>query len=278
VELVPEGYKVTHIEMRAAAYEKGLRKNDILLVIDNVIATSLSQEEVVAKLTPQEGQILKLRYLDSSDGIERVIQVGSKEYFQQFVFMVPVDVPGVYCLRVEQFNRMTGEDVGRFMKQIAEPDKTSLIIDLRNNPGGPPLAAMEISGFFLPPNEEFAYFQKRDRQKTSLSVPEIPAEARYSGNMAILVNKGSGSASELFAGILQKRGRAVVMGTKTAGQVFLKSMFRFGDGSMLFLVTGQGHHPDGTAFSFEGVTPDETVSAEEADLVEYAAKYLAARR
>jgi len=278
VESVLEGYRVTHIEPRVDAYEKGLRENDILLAIDNVMLTGLSQEEVVAKLTPQEGQVLNLRYLDGNDGTEKNIEIGRKEYFQQFVSMIPVDVPGVSCLRIERFNRKTGEDMGRLLEQIMNNDNTGLIIDLRDNPGGPPLAAREISGFFLPPNEEFAYFQRRGQQKTVLSVPETPVEKRYTGKMVILVNKGSGSASELFAGILQKRKRAVVMGTKTAGQVMLKSMFRFQDGSLMFLVTGRGYHPDGTAFSFDGVTPDVTVNTDKIDLVKLAAEYMAARQ
>lgn len=277
-EIVPKGYKVTRLQIRADAYVKGLRENDILLAIDGVSVKRLSPEEISRKLEPLEGTIVKLKYFDSISRKKKVIKVESKEYFKQFVFMIPVDVPGVYCLQIERFNRMTGEDLERFMTDIIEQGAMSLIIDLRGNPGGPPLAAREISAFFLSPDEKFAYFQKRNKPKAFLHVPKIPEKYHYRGDMVILVNEGSGSASELFTGILQRYGRAVVMGTNTAGQVFLKSMFSFDDGSMLLLVTARGHHPDGTVFSFDGVKPDKILEQKGIDLIQYAAEYLVSQR
>ena len=135
------------------------------------------------------------------------------------------------------------------------------------------MAAQEISGFFLPPNEEFAYFQKKDRPKAILNVPELPELDRYKGDIVILIDKKSGSAAELFSGIMKKRGRAFLMGNNTAGQVFLKSMFYFSDGSMALLVTARGHHPDGEIFSYDGVVPDEKIE-DSKDLIQQAAKYL----
>jgi len=150
-----------------------------------------------------------------------------------------------------------------------------LILDLRGNPGGPPLAAREIASFFLPGGGEFAYFQKRDQPKASLDVPVIPDQYKYDGPMAILVDEGSGSSAELFSGILQRRHRAVLLGKNTAGQVFLKSMFPFEDESMLLLVTARGHHPDGAVFSFSGLTPDRLVEeGESVDLIQTASIYL----
>ncbi len=272
--LGPEGYFVSFVEIRADAYEKGLRKNDIILAINDTLVTTLSQQDVRDLLVPLEGETVVLRYFDDSKQAETTLEAVSREYFKQGVFMVPVDVPGVYCVELQKFNRTTGEDMTRFMSTILEEGGTGLIIDLRGNPGGPPLAAREISAFFLPPEEDFAYFQRKNRPKSTLDVPQIPEEFHYKGDIVILVNESSGSASELFTGILQRRGRATVMGTNTAGQVLLKSMFHFKDKSMVLLVTARGFHPDGTVFSFDGITPDEKITGEEPDLIAYAADYL----
>ena len=118
----------------------------------------------------------------------------------------------------------------------------------------------------------------KNRPKSSLDVPEIPEEYRYKGDIVILVDNKSGSASELFSGILQGRDRAVVMGVNTAGQVFLKRMFYLEDQSMLLLVTARGHHPDGTVFSFDGVEPNEKIEDMDIDLIKYAAEYLVSIR
>ncbi|HLD69495.1 MAG TPA: S41 family peptidase, partial [Candidatus Omnitrophota bacterium] len=133
----------------------------------------------------------------------------------------------------------------------------------------------EISSFFLTPGEDFAYFEGKHQPKALLDVPKIPEQYHYKGPIVILVNKESGSASELFSGVMQSRGRATLMGTSTAGKVLLKSMFNFEDQSMLLLVTAAGHFPDGRMFSFEGLSVDRKVEEEKADWVNLAALYLA---
>src|SRR3989338_6525619 len=204
------------------------------------------------------------------------IEVISQEYFKQTVFLLPLAVPHIYCLQVERFNQKTSEDMLNYLVYIMNQDKeSSLILDLRGNPGGPPLAAREISSFFLPAGEEFAYFQRRDKPKAALDIPRISKRFHYKEPIVILVNEKSGSASELFSGIMQDRKRAVLMGQNTAGQVFLKSMFNFDDQSMLLLVTARGYYPSGKVFNFSGVKPDRFVKKEEEDsLLRYAANYI----
>ena len=93
--------------------------------------------------------------------------------------------------------------------------------------------------------------------------------------MAVLVDKGTGSAAELFSGVLQDRRRAVILGEDTAGQVLLKSMYDLSDGSTLALVNARGHFPDGRPFPFGGVRPDEYFPQDQKEaMVGLAAKYL----
>jgi len=272
---IDQGYQVTHIEPRSDAYEKGLRINDVVLDIDERKATQLSEEEIKELLNPFIDSEVNLKYLDFEQKKENEIEVISKEYFKQTVFLVPTKAPGVFCLEIRRFNRKTSEDLMVHLNFIREqPLINGIILDLRSNPGGPPLAAREISSFFLPGGEEFAHFQKRGQPKALLDVPVIPEKFKYDGPLVILVNHESGSASELFSGVLQRRGRAVLIGQNTAGQVLLKSMFHFDDDSMLLLVTARGHHPDGQVFSFNGITPNRVIGEEEEiDLVEYASIY-----
>jgi C-terminal processing protease CtpA/Prc len=100
-------------------------------------------------------------------------------------------------------------------------------------------------------------------------------ELKYDGPIVILINKGSGSATELFSGVMQKQRRAVLMGQNSAGQVMLKSMFHFDDESMVLLITARGHYPDGSVFSFGGLNPDRFVQNDEEDkIINYATEYL----
>ena len=277
-KVTPGGYLVNRVQIRSDAYAKGLRARDVIVKIGERPVDTLTQKEADDLLVPDEGAQIALRYRDHKDLGLKTIEVTSQEYFKQFVFMLPTKVPDVYCIQIQKFNRMTGEDLERYMNVLLSKKRASLIIDLRGNPGGPPLAARAISGFFLKPNEEFAYFQRRGRPKAWLHVPPFPPEYHFSGDMVILVDAASGSASELFSGVLQHHDRAVIMGQNTAGQVFLKSMFYFDDDSMVALVTGRGFQSDDTVFEYDGVTPDQKIEDSEMDLINYAAEYLAAKR
>lgn len=269
------GFLVTHVEPRSDAYAQGLREEDIILKIGADDVSALDQKKIQDKLNPVKGTKVAIEYLSNEDRSKKFMDVVSKEYFKQTVFLRDVPIPGIFCLEIPKFNRMTAEDLLRFLVFIKDRNPQGLILDLRGNPGGPPLAAREISAFFLKGGDQFAYFQKKGQDKAELDVPEIPEEYKFEGPMVLLVNKESGSASELFSGVLQQRGRAVLMGENTAGQVMLKSMFDLDDKAMLLLITSRGHYPDGRTFSFNGLVPDNNVTPDyQPDLVKIAAVYL----
>ncbi len=257
---ITEGYLVTRLEPRADPYEKGLREDDVLRAINGRSVLKLDEATISKELSPLINTKVKLAFTSAVDKADRIIEVVSKEYFKQTVFMHPVAVPGIFCLEIPKFNRTTGEDLYRFLQLIQGQNPKGLVLDLRGNPGGPPLAAREISSFFLKGGESFAYFQRRGQEKSELDVPEIDERFKYTGPIIVLVNEESGSAAELFSGIMQFRNRALVLGTTTAGQVLLKSMFPIDDGAMVALVTSLGYYPDGKSFGFVGFIPDKIIT------------------
>ena len=270
------GFLVTRMEPRSDAYDKGLREDDIILQIDGASVKSMSENDIQSRLTPLVNTRVKLSFLSNDTKTQKIIEAVSKEYFKQTVFLHPVPVDGVFCLEVPKFDRMTGEDMERYLRFIKAQNAKGLVLDLRGNPGGPPLAAMEISGFFLKGGDEFAYFQKRHAPKADLEVPTFDPQEQFAGPIVILVNADTGSAAELFAGVMQFRRRAVVLGVNTAGQILLKSMFPMGDGSSIALVTARTHYPDGSVFGFDGITPDKIITDAPKDgLINLAASLIA---
>lgn len=269
------GFLVVHMEPRSDAYALGLRENDLILAIGGADVAVLDEKTIDEKLVPLKGEKVSIKYLSYEERTEKFIEPVSKEYYKQTVFMCDSPVPGVYCLQMPKFNRMTSEDLLRYLVYVKEQKPRGLILDMRGNPGGPPLAAREISAFFLKGTDQFAYFQKKGQQKAELDVPVIPNEYKFDGPIVILVDKESGSAAELFSGVMQQKGRAVLMGENTSGQVMLKSMFDLDDKGMLLLITSRGHYPDGRTFSFSGLDPDNKVTPEYLpNLVKIAAIYL----
>jgi carboxyl-terminal processing protease len=272
------GFLVTRMEPRSDAYDKGLREDDIILQINGASVKGMPQEAIESALTPLINAQVKLSFLSNETKTQKTIEAVSKEYFKQTVFMHPVPVDGVFCLEVPKFDRMTGEDMYRFLRIIEGQNPKGLVLDLRGNPGGPPLAAREISAFFLKGGDEFAYFQKRNAPKIDLDVPDIGPQYQFTGPMVILVDADTGSAAELFSGIMQFRRRAVVLGVNTAGQILLKSLFPMDDGSSIALVTARTYYPDGHVFGFDGITPDKIINDAPKDgLINLAAALIAVK-
>ncbi|MCA9401149.1 MAG: hypothetical protein KC713_05950, partial [Candidatus Omnitrophica bacterium] len=275
-EKTDQGYFLTLVEPRADSYAKGLRENDLVLAFNGTQVQDMTQEDIDRAVNPLEGNATQITFLSHLSQEEKTVQVETKEYFKKLIFELPTKVKGIYALELRRFNRKTAEDMLRYLEYFrSQSEIKGLILDLRGNPGGPPLAAREISSFFLPPGDDFAYFQKKGMPKAMLDVPEIPKKFHYDGPMVILINEKSGSASELFSGVLQRRGRAVLLGENSAGQVMLKSMFHFEDESMVLLITSRGHHPDGAVFSFNGLTPNKKISPEDDEsILDLATNYL----
>lgn len=274
-ERIDVGYHVQHVEPRSDAYQQGMRDQDLIIRINQHDVTAMSEDEIEKALVPLEGDEVEIQFLNHVTKLPRVIKVKSREYFKQTVFMASTGVPGIFALEIRKFNRKTGEDMLRFLQHIKTENPKGLILDLRGNPGGPPLAAREIASFFLEPGSDFVYFEGRHKPKAALDVPVIPEEFRFKGPIVILVNEKSGSASELFSFTMQDADRAIIMGRNTAGLVYLKSLFHFDDKSMVALMTSLAHFPDGRPFSLNGVTPDERPPEDVMDnLITMAAKYM----
>lgn len=274
-QLEDAGFVVTFIEPRSDAYEKGMREQDLIVNLDGEDVKSLGEDKIREKLNPLAGSKTKIDFFDSARRQPHQIDVVSKEYFKQTVFLKPTGVKDVYCLEIPKFNQGTPDDMTRFLAFLAPKSPKGLVIDLRGNPGGPPLAARAISGFFLPNGESLVYFEGRHRPRADLDIPVLPEHFRFDWPLVVLVDKGTGSASELFSGVMQNRKRAMVMGEQTAGQVLLKSMFDMSDGSSLALMTARGHFPDGMPFPLDGVRPDEIIPDDKKDaMVTMAAQYL----
>ncbi|MFH1768843.1 MAG: S41 family peptidase, partial [Candidatus Omnitrophota bacterium] len=163
--------------------------------------------------------------------------------------------PGIYCLKIKSFNKKTADDLEDYIISFNQEAINLLILDLRNNPGGPPLAVRQLSGMFMPEHTKLVYYEKKNTPEFGITTPS--SGTHYKGTMIILINKNSGSACEILAAAFKRYKRAILMGKEpTAGQAFLKSTFKLKDGSMLAMITGSTYLFDGTPISMGGIKPD----------------------
>jgi carboxyl-terminal processing protease len=144
-------------------------------------------------------------------------------------------------------------------------DAPALIIDLRGNPGGEAAEVVKIAGYFFNTRTSFGKFISRSGRSIELNTDSD--EQIYKGPVAVLVNEASGSGSELFSGVMQETGRAMIVGRQSCGCVLGISKFRKVKGGGELAVSELGYlSPRGRKLEGEGVSPNRAVALTIADL------------
>jgi carboxyl-terminal processing protease len=258
---------ITQVEPRSDAFAKGVLIGDQITKVEGTPVGEISPENIKKMFTAPVGSEVNLEIFSPKTNATVPLTLKSTQYFKQSIFRIPTTNPQVVCLQVRFFNEETGNDMRRLIDTLNKEGVTKLIIDLRNNGGGPPLAAWDISGIFLEPEQRLFYFQRRNGGAQGLVV--APSEVKFPGEMAVLINKGTGSAAELFAGILQAYQKARLIGTPSAGLVYLKSLFDLKDGATLELTVAKGYLFNGNPIDADGLKPD-IVSSDDANLLNLA--------
>ncbi len=247
-------FLITQVEPRSDAFKKGIRISDEILKINDNPVADIPADSIKKIFSPEIESKVVLELFSPSTNQVYTASVASSQYFKQSVFLIPTTNAEVSCLKIKFFNEETGNEMRTAIDDLNRSKIRKLILDLRDNSGGPPLAAWDMAGAFLPKDQKLFYFQKRNSEPQGLVSTESPV--LYEGTMLVLINKGTGSAAELFAGILQAYNRAGLVGTNSAGQVFLKSLFDLSDGATLELTVAKGYLFNGNPISAEGLKPD----------------------
>jgi len=131
----------------------------------------------------------------------------------------------------------------------------SVIVDLRNNPGGLLMSAIDIANLFIDSEGLVVYTEGRVRSNNS-SFPTKPGDILSGAPIVVLMNKGSASASEIVAGALQDHNRAIIMGETSFGKGSVQSMIDLTNGYGLKLTTARYFTPSGRSIQATGIEPD----------------------
>ncbi|MEW6171332.1 MAG: S41 family peptidase, partial [Candidatus Omnitrophota bacterium] len=161
-------------------------------------------------------------------------------------------------IRIVEFRETTPGDLEDAISKIRSQGMDSLIIDLRNNPGGLLEIAIRATEMFIEPGKIIVYTKGRTPDQ-NLEFTSRNKNPYLDWPMVILVNEGSASGSEIMAGALQDYKRAIILGTKTFGKGSVQTVIPLSDGSALRLTTSRYFTPSGKIIHEKGIEPDITV-------------------
>lgn len=258
------------------ASRAGIKAGDLIVKINDTPTKGLQLDQAVKMMRgkPKSRVTLTLQRKDVAQPIVvnlvrdiiRVKSVRSKEL-----------QPGVGYFRVTAFQEHTVESLADQIRQMGKrgPLK-SIILDLRNDPGGLLNGAIGVSALFLKPGMEVVSTNGRapDAKRSYRAAPEdyltsrsidplanLPAWTR-TAKMVVLVNAGSASASEIVAGALQDHKRATIIGTQTFGKGSVQTILPIsitGRNTAIKLTTARYYTPNGRSIQARGIIPDHIV-------------------
>ena len=165
--------------------------------------------------------------------------------------------PGYGYLRVSAFQGHTGEDLVRDLdklKKEAGGALKGLVLDLRNNPGGVLGGAIAVSDAFLS-SGKIVYTEGRVAD-AKLQFDAKPPDLIDDAPLIVLINEGSASASEIVAGALQDRQRAVIMGRQSFGKGSVQTILPMNNKTAIKITTARYFTPNGRSIQAEGIKPD----------------------
>ncbi len=237
------------------AYRAGIMAGDVIVRIDDHDTTEMALWECVKKMRGTRGESVVLT----------IVRKGQPE---PLVFTLERDIipmtsvrsttlrPGYGYVWVTNFRNNTADELVEALAKLesGEVPLKGLIMDLRNNPGGLLNQAVEVSDAFL---DQGIIVSIKGRQPSHTEVFEArPGPVKRSYPVAVLINGGSASASEIVAGALQDHKRAIILGTTSFGKGSVQTVKPLRDGFGLKYTIARYYTPSGRSIQAQGITPD----------------------
>ncbi len=246
----------------APAHRAGVQSGDRLEKIDGVATNTLTLPEAVRRLRGPLGSPITITVARDGWPAPRDFQLVREQ-----VRVTPLVARGlgggVAYLKVRQFQDRTPSDLAQTLGSFDRAGMKALILDLRDNSGGLLTASIEVAEMFLEPNRLVTYTEGRTRQQ-NMRFASHAKKAYTAMPMVVLVNRGTAAGAEIVASALQDWSRARLLGTQTFGRASIQTVIPLPDASALRLTTTRWFTPKGRLVHGRGLTPDTTLTDEDA--------------
>jgi carboxyl-terminal processing protease len=247
------------------AQQAGVKAGDIIIRVDGEDVTSLPLNEIVTMIRGPEGTDVTLSLLrpDENRSLDVTITRGEIKVPAATWAMIPG--ANVALIRLSQFSANAKDDMIASVEAAKEAGAEAMIVDVRNNPGGLLEQAIGVTSQFLTSGDVLL---EEDAQGNRKSYEVERGGVATDLPMVVLINPGSASSAEIFAGAIQDAERGQLVGETTFGTGTVLQPYTLTDGSALLLGTRQWLTPKGRLIRKQGISPDhEVVLPIEADLL-----------
>lgn len=236
------------------AMEVGLQPGDMLLKVEEEEVTGMSLDEVVSKIKGGEGTYVNLTLYRESEDKEFSIDVERRQVDMDTVYSRMLDKETGYIELIE-FDSVSTKQFEKALKDLYEQGMKSLVLDLRDNPGGLLDVAVDIADMLIDTGVVVSTADKDDKGQEY----KATGEGKLGIPLVVLVNGNSASASEVLSGCIRDYKEGTLVGTQTFGKGIVQSIIPFTDGTAMKITTSHYYTPNGTDIHGTGITPDVVI-------------------
>jgi len=249
------------------AYRAGIKAGDYITHIDGQQVFDMSLNQAVKKMKGRPGTKIKLTIVPEERGEPKTLTL-TRDIIK--VKSIKFDAKGddkkIGYIRVSDFGSTTSKELREAIEKLEKQKVMGYVLDVRNNPGGYLVAAIQVSDAFLD-SGEIVSTRGRGKEDIDRSMAK-PGDMAHGKPVVVLINHGSASASEIVAGALQDNKRALIMGSQSFGKGSVQQQKPFGDGTAIHLTIARYYTPSGKSIQGEGITPDVEVLQSKVEVLE----------
>lgn len=231
----------------------GIKSGDIITAIDDKSTREMNMEQVANKIRGKYGTTVTLELKDK-EGKLRKVNVVRAEIKNPSVAGQMLANTKIGYIRIAIFNENTGDDFDKKYAELEKQGMQALVLDLRENPGGILDAGVDVARMLVPKGPIVSVIDKNGNKFEETSSLE---KVKYP--LAVLVDHGSASASEIVAGAIKDTKSGKLFGVKTFGKGSVQSVYRLDNNTAVKITVAKYYTPSGVSIHNVGIEPDVKV-------------------
>ena len=240
----------------------GLKSGDVIVYVDDESVIGVDSDIVSSKIKGEEGTKVKITVLRGTEYIDFEIERKAIKVYHVETEMLENNIGYISLIA---FDEGCAEEFKSAYLDLKAKGAKKIILDLRNNTGGLVVECLEIADMILPKgNIELITVDAQDNREISESKNDPIVE----GEMVVLINEYSASASEILVAALKENDRAEVVGKTSYGKGVIQSVLELNDGSVLKLTVSEYFTPKENKINKIGVEPDHEVELDIENMVD----------
>ncbi len=257
---VKDGYPVVVASLQdTPAQRAGIKSGDVIVKVDGKSVKGVPLDSVVGMIRGERGT--KVILTIKREGEKNLLDF---ELIREKIELANVSSKvledGIGYIHLHTFGERTSRDTKKEIEELLKKGVKGIIIDLRNNPGGLLNEAVLATSLFIEEGVIVSVRSREGKKEVYRAVHGIHGIGKaYDLPLVVLVNEGSASASEIFAGAIRDHKRGIIVGEKTFGKGSVQSMIPLSSGAGLILTTAKYFTPNGESIHEKGITPDVIV-------------------